>query len=76
MDDTGNILFFIALSVAIRKQQTFCAELQTMMLLSVLQQVSDGMAFVHEQGAIHCDLAARNVLLDANCVAKVTFYVE
>jgi len=34
-------------------------------------QVAEGMAYIHLKGIIHCDLAARNVLVGENNFVKI-----
>lgn len=43
-------------------------------LVDILAQVASGMAYLEEKGFIHCNLAARNVLVCENLVCKVTDY--
>uniref|UniRef100_A0A914E0L9 receptor protein-tyrosine kinase n=1 Tax=Acrobeloides nanus TaxID=290746 RepID=A0A914E0L9_9BILA len=40
--------------------------------LSILWQITKGMQFTASKGLVHCDLAARNVLLFDNMVAKIS----
>ncbi|XP_068716481.1 tyrosine kinase receptor Cad96Ca-like [Montipora foliosa] len=48
------------------------AQLRTYDLVSFSKQIATGMGFLASRGIIHRDLAARNVLLDRDCVCKVT----
>ena len=41
-------------------------------VLSVIQQVSDGLSFAHQQGMIHCDIKPNNILFDAFGNALIT----
>jgi serine/threonine protein kinase len=40
--------------------------------LSVSMQIACGLNFIHEQGIVHRDVAARNVLLTMDLVAKIS----
>ena len=42
--------------------------------LSILRDVAGGLAYLHSQGIIHCDLVPHNVLLTAGLTAKIADY--
>ncbi|ODM96756.1 Vascular endothelial growth factor receptor 1, partial [Orchesella cincta] len=48
------------------------AHLSTIDLISFSAQIANGMAFLVEKSIVHADLAARNVLLTSNKVAKIS----
>ncbi|PFX32113.1 Fibroblast growth factor receptor 4 [Stylophora pistillata] len=48
-----------------------CCKLNDRQLLNIALQVAFGMQHLEERKCIHCDLAARNVFINPNMVAKV-----
>lgn len=61
------------LDAFLRKDEGRCLELSQ--LINMCEQIASGMAFMELQGYVHCDLAARRILLTENLTCKVgSFY--
>ena len=54
--------------------ESFCRKspLQPKMMISIAKGTACGMAHIHEQGIVHRDLSARNILLDDKLTPKVS----
>jgi len=48
--------------------------LKTPQLINITAQVASGMVYLEEKGFIHCNLAARNVIVFDNLICKVSDY--
>lgn len=72
----GDLLGYLRKSRGIEDKyhrgESEAAELSTYDFVSFARQIATGMTFLASRGIIHRDLAARNVLLDQNCVCKIT----
>ncbi|KAI2534266.1 TXK isoform 2 [Pan troglodytes] len=47
-------------------------KLRKEMLLSVCQDICEGMEYLERNGYIHRDLAARNCLVSSTCIVKIS----
>eukprot|EP00049_Salpingoeca_infusionum_P024389 m.15855 g.15855 ORF g.15855 m.15855 type:complete len:865 (+) comp6806_c0_seq1:232-2826(+) len=57
-----------SLNVYLQSQMDFADTVK----LKILQDVAGAMMFLHQQSILHCDLAARNVLMDSTFVCKLS----